>query len=304
MTVLRRLVISITLGFLLASTLWATPPRMLLLDAAQADQDIIAVGERGTILRSSDNGQKWDAIASPTLATLTAVTFARDGQHGWAVGHDASVLATADGGLSWTVAHQGPNLEVAYLDVCAADEDTIIVIGAYGQSLRSLDAGKSWQSLMVQDSDSHLNCISQGDNGTLYIAGERGTLLRSKDRGETWDNIASPYDGSFYGILPLADAKLLAYGLRGHIYRSLDDGGNWTSVPIATHPLLAAACVLSPGNIVLAGQARAFLISRDGGSTFTPWAQTQTTGVAQLMVTTDGRLLAFGESGVTLLREP
>ncbi|MCF7686756.1 MAG: hypothetical protein K9M98_05220 [Cephaloticoccus sp.] len=277
---------------------------MLLLDAAQTDQDIIAVGERGTILRSRDNGQKWDAIAAPTLATLTAVTFARDGQHGWAVGHDASVLATVDGGLSWTVAHQGPNLEVSYLDVCAADENTIIVIGAYGLGLRSLDAGKSWQPLVVQDSDSHLNCITRGNNGTLYIAGERGTLLRSKDRGETWENIASPYDGSFYGILPLSDTELLAYGLRGHIYQSLDDGDNWTSVPIATHPLLAAACVLGPKNIVLAGQARAFLISRDGGSTFTPWAQTQTTGVAQLLLTTEGRLLAFGESGVTFLQEP
>src|SRR5262245_18082977 len=76
-------------------------PRMLLLDGALAGSEVVVVGERGTILCSADNARTWQAAASPTPATLTAVAFADNGKHGWAVGHDALILATADGGRTW-----------------------------------------------------------------------------------------------------------------------------------------------------------------------------------------------------------
>src|SRR5881628_2944477 len=53
-------------------------PRILLLDAAVAGTDIIAVGERGTVLVSSDNARTWQPASSSTQATLTGVSFAAD----------------------------------------------------------------------------------------------------------------------------------------------------------------------------------------------------------------------------------
>ena len=300
----RRLIVGTAIAVALAGPSRAEKPHMLLLGAAKADGSIIAVGERGTILRSGDEGHSWETIHSPTLTTLTSVHFASDGKRGWAVGHDMIILATTDGGYSWKISHQGENLEDSLLDVCVSDNGTIIAVGAYGLSLRSIDAGESWQPLTVQDDDSHLNRITRGLSGTLYIAGERGTLLRSHDGGEVWESIASPYDGSFYGVLPLKDKVLLAYGLRGHIFRSEDDGENWASVPINSFPLLAAACVLGNGEIVLTGQARAFLISYDTGHSFVPWAQGLTTGVAYMLTRADGNILAFGENGVAALKKP
>jgi photosystem II stability/assembly factor-like uncharacterized protein len=305
MIVLRWLVISLVTGLLLrGETGPVEPPRMLLLGAAEAGASLIAVGERGTILHSTNDGQSWTNRPSPTQATLTAVKFSRDGEHGWAVGHDAVVLATDDGGATWRIVFQGDNLEDSFLDLCVVDAETIIAVGAYGKCIRSLDGGQTWASHLVQDDDSHLNQITAGANGTLYIAGERGTLLRSHDRGDTWASIPTPYDGSFYGILPLDHDGLLAYGLRGHIYRSTDDGDSWSPVSIATKPLLATACRWDEVHIVLAGQSRAFLLSTDDGANFEPWTQNLTTGVACLLATSSGRLLAFGEGGVSLLNQP
>src|SRR3954469_25676795 len=51
-------------------------PRMMLLDGAVVGGDVIAVGERGTILRSTDNAQTWQSTSRVTNATLTAVSFA------------------------------------------------------------------------------------------------------------------------------------------------------------------------------------------------------------------------------------
>src|SRR5882672_2395982 len=73
-------------------------PRMLLLDAATVGSDVIAVGERGTILTSNDAAKSWHRATVSATATLTAVTFADNARHGWAVGHDALILATTDGG--------------------------------------------------------------------------------------------------------------------------------------------------------------------------------------------------------------
>lgn len=273
----------------------------LLLGAAHTANGIIVVGERGTVMRSVDAGETWSAIGTPATATLTAVSFAPDGQHGWAVGHDAVVLATNDAGATWHIAWRGENLEDSFLDVCAVNENTIIAVGAYGFAEKSVDGGATWRRLHVQDDDSHLNRITRNAQGVLYIAGERGTLLRSNDQGDTWESIASPYDGSFYGILPLSSGSLLAYGLRGHIYRSDDAGENWQEIESNSHALLAAACQLHSGEIVLAGQSRTLLVSKDSGTSFTASPQRLTTAIAFLIEVQDGVVLALGEAGATRL---
>ena len=279
-------------------------PRMLLLDGAVAGADIVVVGERGTILRSSDHAQTWQPAAAPTLATLTGLSFAPDDKHGWAVGHDALVLATLDAGRTWTKAWQGESLADSFLDVLALDEQRVIAIGAYNLFLSTADGGKTWARRKILTEDYHLNRITRGPTNTLYLAGEHGTLLRSKDHGATWTRIATTYDGSFYGILPFANTLLLAHGLRGRAFRSSDDGATWGPVDIPQPGLLATALRMRSGYLVLAGQARAIFVSRDNGKVYDPWSVALTTAVAELVELPDGAVLALGEAGATVLPKP
>ena len=281
----------------------AVAVRSLILDGRSFDRTVVAAGAGGHILRSADGGATWTLAAVPTLATLTGVCLV-DAQRGWAVGHDAVILHTEDGGATWAVQYQGADLQASFLDVAFLDAQTGFAIGAYGLFLATTDGGRTWTPRRVIDQDYFLNRISIGPGGTLYIAGEHGTLLRSTDRGVTWAPIDSPYDGSFYGILPLGPRTLLAYGLRGRIYRSEDDGDTWLLVPNEQRVLLATAVHLRSGVIVLAGQARSFLLSRDDGRSVTPWSPGLTTGVAELLEAPDGTLLALGEAGVSPLPVP
>src|SRR5688572_33454441 len=58
----------------------------LLLDLAVAGARLVAVGERGHVLLSDDQGATWrQATSVPTRVMLTSVYFV-DGQYGWAVG--------------------------------------------------------------------------------------------------------------------------------------------------------------------------------------------------------------------------
>ncbi|MFT3870328.1 MAG: YCF48-related protein [Nibricoccus sp.] len=272
----------------------------LLLDAAVVQKNIFAVGERGRILRSSDSGQTWTTLVSPAHATLTGVSFA-DEQHGWIVGHDGTILHTADGGATWIQQLNDPKL--SFLDVLALDAKRVWAVGSFGTFYATNDGGNTWTPHKVLAEDLHLNAIAASGSDAVFLAGERGSLLRASRTEPTFIATPADYDGSFFGTLDLGRA-VLAFGLRGHVFRSEDRGATWQPIPLATPSLILAAIKLKNGAIVLAGQARAFFVSKDEGRTFTAWNPGLTTAVAALLETPDGALLAFGEAGATRLPKP
>ncbi|MCX6950330.1 MAG: hypothetical protein NTX39_11800, partial [Opitutae bacterium] len=71
--------------------------RSLLLSIVNTGQQLVAVGDHGHVLISSDHGRHWTQQIAPTRALLTSVSFP-DAQHGWAVGHDGVIMATRDSG--------------------------------------------------------------------------------------------------------------------------------------------------------------------------------------------------------------
>ena len=310
---LRRIACSVALAAAHAFAVRAADPapRMLLLDAAVVHRDIVAVGERGAILRSEDNGLTWQTASSPTHTTLTSVTFYIDPHgfldrptRGWAVGHDALILTSADAGRTWQKQWQGENLTDSFLSVLALDAQHVIAVGAYGLFVTTADGGQTWTRRKILAEDNHLNRLTRGPTGTLYLAGEHGVLLRSADSGATWAPLRTGYDGSFYGILPLDKRTLLAHGLRGHLFRSADDGATWVSIP-GPAPFLLGAALQLPGNtLVLGGNARSLLISRDYGKSVTALVSPVATAVAALVLTPDGQVLALGEAGATILPAP
>ena len=281
------------------------PPavRGLLLDAALNGHAVVAVGERGAIARSVDSGESWEAIASPTHATLTGIAFANP-ENGWAVGHEGVILQTRDGGETWTEQFHTDDPEVVFLDVAAIDATRAVVIGAFGIFYTTRDSGRTWQRQDVLEQDNHLNRITQAADDGFYIAGERGTLLRLPGFGKPVEPLASPHEVSFYGITPVSNGSLLAYGLRGHIYRSQDEGATWQRIQSPLQALFSTALQLKSGTIVVAGQSRAFLVSRDGGATFSIWQPPLTMAVAELLEAPNGLLLAFGDGGVIRLEPP
>jgi photosystem II stability/assembly factor-like uncharacterized protein len=96
--------------------------RSLMLDAAAADGALVAVGGRGHILISEDDGETWTQAEVPTRAALTGVFF-HDRNLGWVVGHDAVVLRTTDGGGTWERVHWAPEEESPFFDIWFADAD-------------------------------------------------------------------------------------------------------------------------------------------------------------------------------------
>ena len=278
------------------------PARSLLLDACRVGQAVVAVGERGYVVRSEDSGRSWTPGSTPTLATLTGVTFS-DPAHGWAVGHGGTVLRSDDAGFTWAASSKGVPADVALLDVYALDLRHVVAAGAFGAFFVSTD-GRTWMAQKVLEQDLHLNRITSAGGETLFIAGEQGTLLRLPSLRDKPAPVETGYEGSFNGVLLLRDGTLLAYGLRGHVYHAQSAEGPWVTAQNLPPVLISTAVQLKSGTIVLAGQARVFLVSRDGGKSFQAWNTPLTTAVAELLEAPDGSVLAFGEAGATRMGSP
>lgn len=270
----------------------------LLLDVARADGILVAVGERGHILVSADAGVNWRQADAPTRSTLTAVHM-HDRNLGWAVGHDAVILRTTDGGRSWQRVHWAPQDETPFLDVWFADARKGFAIGAYGRCYVTEDGGVSWNEEPVSEGDDfHLNQIARAANGRLYIAAESGQVYRSDDDGQSWKALDTGYTGSLFGVLPLDDDVVLLFGLRGHLLRSEDAGETWEELTIDTTAMLNSGIRLEDGSVVVAGLAGTLLVSRDGGRTFTVRQQASRAGIQSLIEAGGGYLVLAGEFGV------
>jgi len=278
--------------------------KSLLLDLAKAGDRFVAVGDRGHVLLSADDGKSWTQSITPTRAMLTCVSFA-DAQHGWAAGHDGVIIATADGGRTWTRQDDGHDLDTVYLDILFLDANHGFVVGAYGKFLETTDGGKTWTARKVADEDVHFNRISHDGTAAIYLAGESGTVLISRDLCRTWMRSPIEYEGSLYGVRPLSGGLLVAYGLRGRIFVSTDDGASWQPRDTDTKVLIMAGTRLREGVVVLAGQGGNFFISRDGCHSFHSWKPDDFgTGVADMAVAADGALITVGEAGAVRINIP
>ena len=91
------------------------PQRAAILATARVGRRVVAVGERGVVLWSDDDGRSWHQAMVPVSVTLTSVSFV--GEHvGWAAGHGAVILHTTDGGINWTRQYDGKKLAQAAME--------------------------------------------------------------------------------------------------------------------------------------------------------------------------------------------
>lgn len=273
---------------------------------ALAGKRIVAVGQRGHILVSDDGGNRWRQVPVPVSSDLTAVHFASP-MKGWAVGHDGVVLATADGGLTWTkqldgrsvarimldhyvkrpppalagsegltklqeearrFAEEGP--DKPFLDVWFEGELVGYAVGAFNLILRTVDGGQNWIPWIDRTENAkqlHFYAVRQV-GADLYLTGEQGIVLKLDRSAERFRAVSPGYNGTLFGIAGNR-RTLLVFGLRGNLFRSDDGGSNWLKLETGLAVALTAATVADDGRIVLVSQGGDVLVSSDDGKVFT-----------------------------------
>jgi len=176
-------------------------------------------------------------------APLQAIAFT-DHDHGWAAGA-GRILATSDGGRTWTSQYAGPAV-LGQLDFTGTANGWAV---GQGTLLRTTNGGASWTALSEPRLSGHCLPVSSvhfvspvlgyaiaGSTGAGSTGAGGGQLLRTTDGGTSWQPVPGAPAGARAACFSTARDGYL--GAPGRIWRTTDAGATWS--PAFTEPPASA----------------------------------------------------------------
>jgi photosystem II stability/assembly factor-like uncharacterized protein len=269
--------------------------KSMLLDIVKTNAGYFAVGERGHIVTSVD-GKAWTQIAGvPTRSTLTSVAAA--GDHVVAAGHDGVILHSSDGGKTWErrrldIFQPGsadPSQGAPILDVMFVDANHAFAIGAYSLMLESQDAGVTWTPKKINSAST---AIKAGP-----VASESGTFNESDLA------LGDESDPHFNALTKLSDGVIALVGERGAVYRSSDNGANWTKLNFPYKGSMFGVISWSENHLLAFGLRGNIFESTDQGNS---WNKIESGSNATLLggaPLPNGGAVLVGANGLLLMRK-
>lgn len=295
-------------------------------------QSLVAAGSGGKILLSTDQGRSWVQSPVPVGSDLTAVRFPSP-SIGWAVGHDGVVLRSSDGGKTWVrqldgrqygdtmVKHyearaasgdlrmvkalddarrfrdEGP--DKPFLDLWFENEKSGWIVGAFNLILKTSDGGETWEPWIdrTENDQAYTFYGMASAGGEIYIVGELGLVLRLDRAQERFVRVATPYEGSFFG-LAAKQGSVIVYGLQGKAFRSEDGGKSWLKLNTGLSGAIACGGYLPDGQLILASTNGQVLLSADNGNTFSRMLRRDPSPVYAFAPAGQGAIVVAGPRGV------
>jgi len=262
----------------------------------------IAVGDCGTILKTTDDGYTWSRMESGTQEGLNRVFF-MDSSTGYAISNGSSGLyKTTDGGSTWSPDHFFDTFNM--FDVWFTSPTHGIAVGEEAVFVTN-DGGVTWlwkppytwnysvwftgPTTAVMASDGYMYKSYNGGNswtikhigvnawlGSLFFmdasiglhVGRSGEILRTADAGETWDNIGSGTLNNLSAAYISPSGTGFIVGDSGTMLKTTDAGVSWTPLPsIIGYNLKTIAFEDSHHGIIM-GDRGILLMTIDGGITW------------------------------------
>lgn len=188
-----------------------------------------AVGDDGTIIKTTDGGNDWDDRTSGTTRTLRSVFFI-NASTGWVVGSDGTIRKTTNGGTTWVA--QDSDLDdddnITLYDVQFIDANTGWAVGSDGVILKTTDGGNDWD-----EQNSHTGETLRGihfvNANVGYAVGDEGVIRRTTNGGATWTTVNTGIDEQFNEVVFINATTGWIVGDNGTILFTVDGGATWTN---------------------------------------------------------------------------
>lgn len=220
----------------------------LLLDVTTAGERLVAVGERGHIIYSDDEGFNWrQAESVPVITTLTSVFFVSS-TTGWAVGHDAVVLHTEDSGKTWSKQFDGFKANEMVLAQAKANVDALegelSKVKVMGNATRIEDVEIELENASFALEDAQMDFEDRStkplldlwfkDENEGFVVGAYGMVFKTINGGKSWAdwtaNVENPDRFHINSIEQISSDKLMMVGEAGLMLRTTNGGAEWSQM--------------------------------------------------------------------------
>ena len=142
-----------------------------------------AVGDVGTIVKSTNGGFNWFTLNNPKKSQLWGIDFAPGNANVLiAVGDSGLILRTSNAGDSWNVIQFQAG--VIYEDVDFVNSTTGYVVGSGGRIFKTTNAGANWFQ-QTSPTGANFLCVNFFDENFGAIGGTTRLLLTT-NAGTTW----------------------------------------------------------------------------------------------------------------------
>jgi photosystem II stability/assembly factor-like uncharacterized protein len=188
----------------------------------------IAVGDMGTIFRSTDGGKTWTKINSGTAKNLKSVVSISETQL-FATGEDGTLLSSSNSGSSWSLVTTNSTLD--FQEIFFVNENLGFIAAQNGHVFRSSNKGVSWEQIQLATARD-LNGILFTSPLIGYAVGDQGTFFRTTDGGNTWASVATAITTNLKKLAasPIDNRILVALGDQARMIRSINSGTSFTSI--------------------------------------------------------------------------
>jgi photosystem II stability/assembly factor-like uncharacterized protein len=194
-----------------------------------------AVGNGGSILKTTDGGDNWLQQISGTAQPLASVFFIST-DIGYVVGGhnypaNRVILKTTDGGGTWAVLTQ--NNEPSLISCYFVNENTGYAVGDKEAILKTTDGGKNWskQNSPGYMFDGSLRAVHFTSKDTGFVSGEYGYIFKTTNGGQTWteknSNTWVYLDDIYFADAHIGFAVGGWTGYNPTILNTVDGGENW-----------------------------------------------------------------------------
>jgi hypothetical protein len=150
------------------------------------------------------------------------------------VGGGGTILATSDGGATWTAQNSGTTIRI--FSVAFTDASHGWAVGWFGTILATSDGGANWTQRIVSSDlyTSDLYDVTFTDASHGWAVGSEGTIAMTSDGGATWVAQSGVLSEYTWGVA-FADASHgWAVGHFGDIFMTSDGGATLDTTPPTT----------------------------------------------------------------------
>lgn len=254
---------------------------------------------RGSLFRSSDDGQTWTELYTPLQNGIQSVSF-NSADHLFLSGSvSPDSLATyrsTDNGESWVRLTDLIFRSFAFdshSNIFAVTWSTAGGGGLGGDLYFSADNGDTWAQIdldLVGSDGIWVVMISTEDH--IFAGTKDQWIYRSTDHGVSWTQLTEGLSQQdFHMLFTHPDGDLFALAIGTILYRSTDNGESWTELKTFTSSVNFAV-VASTGEILVGARSEGVLASSDKGATWIEKNNGMQNTSATLHVNLEGQVFA------------